>query len=359
MNQQLPDEFRRPEAEVGPIAQSVAIGFRAVYLVTLLLGAVWLFSDIRQIAPDSQAVVMRFGRIVRVQSSGLLLAWPRPIEQVRLLPGPDRQLSQKVGGLPPVGGIARPGAANNSGVPANAVPYLTGDGNVVLLDATLIYHIVDPSNYVLAETHIAAALDRVFHASAVKVAAGSKLNDILITQQAAQAAAAPAGQPAAPAAAAAPQANVRSVLLEDVNAKLTQLNAQGAGLGVEVDRIDMTPYLPPEAKLAFDAVLTATQSADQQVATARTEAERRRQGAQREGDRIVSDAEARASERVTGATVDTANIKALTQGETGQTRESLLQRAYRDKVGEIMNRTGSVTLIDPQSGARFVLPGKQ
>src|SRR6201999_1877296 len=58
----------------GPIVQSVRIGFRAIYLATLLLAVVWLFSNIRQISPDSQAVVQRFGRIVRTQSAGLLIA---------------------------------------------------------------------------------------------------------------------------------------------------------------------------------------------------------------------------------------------------------------------------------------------
>src|ERR1700760_4108807 len=85
-----------PVPPPGPIAQSVAIGFRAVYIATLLLTLLWLTSNVREIAADSQAVVMRFGRIVRTQQSGLLIAWPRPVETVRQLPGPERQLSQDV-----------------------------------------------------------------------------------------------------------------------------------------------------------------------------------------------------------------------------------------------------------------------
>ncbi len=344
-----------PEPPPGPIAQSVAIGFRAVYVVTLLLAVVWLGSNLRQIAPGNQAVVMRFERIVRVQDSGLLLALPRPFEQVLLLPGPDRQLSQAVGSLPPLGGITLPSAQDASttgNTSMNAAPYLTGDGNVVLLDAKLTYRIVDPRAYVLSEVHVAPALDRLFRATAVHVTAGYGLNDFLVAQTNAVGA-------AGAQSIVALRAAVRDDLLAGINARLQQLSTRGVGLGVAVDRIDMTASLPPEAKIAFDAVLTATQAADQQVAAARTAAELRRQGAEREGDRLTSAAHATASERTTSATVDTATIKALVAQETNQTRESLMLRAYTERVSDIMNRAGSVTLIDPQSGARFVLPGKQ
>jgi regulator of protease activity HflC (stomatin/prohibitin superfamily) len=344
-----------PEPPPGPIAQSVAIGFRTVYVVTLLLALVWLGSNIRQISPDSQAVVTRFERIVRVQNSGLLLAWPRPIEQVLLLPGPDRQLSQAVGSLPPVGGVPRAAAEDASlagNIPATAAPYLTGDGNVVLLDAKLIYRIVDPRAYVLAERHVAPALDRLFRATAVRVTAGYSLNDFLVAQPSA------ADAPAARSIIAL-RAAVRGNLLAEMNLKLQQLNAEGVGLGVEVDRVDLTPALPPDAKIAFDAVLTATQAADQQVAAARTAGELRRQGSQREGDRLTSAAQATAREKLTSAIVDTATIKALTAQQTDETRNSLMLRAYSERVADIVNRAGSVTLVDPQSGTRFVLPGKQ
>src|ERR1700722_2880125 len=173
-----------PPPPPGPIAQSVAIGFRAVYVAVLLIGVLWPLSNVRQIAPDTQAVVQRFGRIVRAQQAGLLLAWPRPIEQGRLLPGPDRQLSQDVSALPPETDKAHAvviGGGEQT-TPENIAAFLTGDGNVVLLNATLIYRISDPMAYALAETHVAAALDRLFRASTVQVTAGRDLNDFLVVQ---------------------------------------------------------------------------------------------------------------------------------------------------------------------------------
>jgi modulator of FtsH protease HflK len=347
-----------PPPAPGPIAQSVAIGFRAVYVATLLLMLLWLTNNIREIAPDNQAVVLRFGRIVRAQQAGLLLAWPRPIEQVHLLPGPDRQLSQDETALAPESEKAQAiiTASGAQPLPKNVAAYLTGDGNVVLLNATLIYRINDPLAFALSETHVAAALDRLFRATTVRVTAGRNLNDFLVVQtNSVQGSTDEANAQAITAL----RSEVRTSLLESVNARLQQLTATGASLGIEVERIDMTAWLPPDAKTAFDAVLTATQAADRGVAVARTDAERRRQEAERERGRLLTGAEATAKELVASANVDTANILALEHEETPQTRSSLLLRAYRTDVATIMDRIGSVTLIDPQSGVRFVMPGKQ
>ena len=367
-----------PVAPPGPVAQSVAIGFVAVYVVTLLLALVWAASNIRQIAPDSQAVVLRFGKIVRTQSAGLLVAWPRPFEDVRLLPGASLQLSYPVTALPASGGIeAASDDPNSTPVPATAAPYLTGDGNVVLLDATLTYHVTDAEAYYLAQDHITPALNRLFDAAAVQVAAGNNLNDFVVakptdTDASTTDAADDTGadtpndtdttstaDQAAAATTTETRAQVRQALLDAVNARLDSLATNGASLGITVDRIDTTAYLPPEAKLAFDAVLTATQAADQNVAAARTQAELRRQGSLREQDRLISAAQAGALEAVTNAQVATATISALETQETPVNRNDLLTRSYRDSVSSVLSRVGKTTLVDPASGARLILPGRQ
>jgi regulator of protease activity HflC (stomatin/prohibitin superfamily) len=262
-----------------------------------------------------------------------------------------------VGALPPESdkALAIITSGANERLPKGVAAFLTGDGNVVLLNATLFYRINDPEAFALAESHVAAALDRVFRAAAVRVSAGRNLNDFLVVQGDAAADDKEGGAEGITAL----RSEVRSFLLASVNDRLQQLAAGGASLGIEVQRIDMTAWLPPDAKAAFDAVLTATQAADRGVAVAHTDAERRRQQADRERSALLGSAEATAREMLATANVDTASILAIEREETAQTRSSLLLRAYRSSVADIMNRAGSVTLIDPQSGVRFVLPGKK
>jgi membrane protease subunit HflK len=339
-----------PVPPPSPIAQSIALGFRAMYVVAVLLTLFWVTSSIREIASDSQVVVRRFGRIVRAQQAGLLVAWPRPIEQVQILPGPARQLSQDVSVLlaPSDRYQTVVGAASQGTTGGGA--YLTGDGNVVLLTASLIYRISDPIAYALQETHVGPALDRLFRATAVHITAGRNLNDFLVVQT-------NADQSDNGQALIALRTEVRESLLTMMNDRLRALDAAGAELGVEIEQINLTPSLPPDAKAAFDQVLVATQAADRGVAMARTDAERRRQQANSEAERLVSASQATAQEIVSRASVDTASILALVHDErTFQSRDSLLLREYRARVANIMDRTGRVTLVDPKSGVRVVLP---
>ena len=201
--------------------------------MTLVLGVLWLGSNCRIISSDSEAVVMQFGRIVKTQHAGLLLAWPRPIEEVRLLPGPDRQLSRSVAALPALPGLTPPSQDNGDTVPAAATPYLTGDGKVVLLDATLIFHITDPAAYVLSQQHVAPAIDRIFRASAVQVAAGQALNDFLVFQSGGDQSSAGQSIDAVRRRVARPPARQHQ---SPPQVRLG--HDQGDGLGVEIDRID-------------------------------------------------------------------------------------------------------------------------
>ena len=225
--------------------------------------------NIRQVPPDMQAVVMRLGAIDRVQQSGLVIAWPRPIERVMLVPGPAQQMRQQ---------IERRTAGAGAGQRRRAVGradhrrrYLTGDGGVVMLDATLTWRITDAAAYVLAEQHIAPALRRAAEGAAspspprVRWTSSSSRSRNWRTR-----------------GAQAAREALRAAFAAEVNRRLHALDASGVGFGIEVTRADVSAYLPASAKVAFDHVLTAGQMAEQGIALARTGAERRgRRGCRR------------------------------------------------------------------------------
>lgn len=344
----LPDhDGPPPSPPPGAVVQSVAIGFRVIYIVTVLLAMLWLFSNFKIISSSQQAVVLRFGQVVRTQRAGLLPAWPRPIEQVRMLPAGAAVLSRQVAAEQPVAGIIAASAdASSSGLPPTATPYLTADNNVVMIDATLIYRITDPVAYVLSQDHVAPAMDRLFRATATQVAAGEALNNFVVVENTTGA----TEEESIDAA----RARVRDRLKDGVNARLKDLAAKGAALGIEIDRIDMTPSLPPQAKLAFDAVLTAGQKADQAIAAASTAAELRKQGADQEADRLTSAAQATAEERTVAATVDTTSIVAIERAGASA-RNGLVEKAYRERIGPALAKAGNVVVIDPNSGRRLLM----
>jgi regulator of protease activity HflC (stomatin/prohibitin superfamily) len=331
----------------GPIIQSVQIGFTVLRLGTALLALGWLTGNMRPVPPGTQVVVTRFGEVARVQQSGLVLAWPRPIETVVKLPSYERQMvlqiaapSARVAGI--VDDIMAPDE-----VPETAGLFMTGDDGLILLDSAITWRITDAAAYYVASDHVPAALRRIFLAAAIKVTARRQLDDFMAVRP---------ERAADPAAQAARNA-VRSDIVRDMNQLLAVLTREGAGLGVEVTRADVTALLPPSAKYAFDAVLDATQRAEQGLAAARTEAERQRQQAARNRDGLLTSARAAAAERLANARTSTANITALAQNADPATRPGLLDQLYRERIGVILNQAGATTAVDPKSVSRVIVPG--
>ncbi|RML51467.1 SPFH domain / Band 7 protein, partial [Pseudomonas syringae pv. maculicola] len=224
----------------------------------------------RQIDPQNRAVVMRFGALERVQNAGLLTAWPQPFEHVVLLPSADRVIERRVETL-----LRSPAALKADEIVTLSAPMsdalagsgflLTGDAGVVQLDVTVFYKVTDPNAFVLQGDHVLPALDRLVNRSAVALTAARDLDTILVARP---------ELIGADSQAAERRERLRGDLVRGINQRLAELNATGMGIGVEVARVDVQSSLPKAAVNAFNAVLTASQQADQAVANARTEAEK-------------------------------------------------------------------------------------
>src|SRR5208282_4005530 len=329
----------------GPLAQSIDIGFRAARVAIAILALGWATMNVREVPPDIQAVVTRLGAIDRVQQAGLVVAWPRPFERVLLVAGPAQQMTQHVEANASAA-LGLDEMVSKSDAPKSAHGYLTGDGGVVLIDATLTWRVVGAGAYVLAGPHIAPALRRLAEGAATAIAAARPLDDFVVARP----------EAADPRVQAAREA-LRAAYAAEVNRRLGALDASGAGLGIEVTRADVSAFLPAAAKAAFDQVLTAGQTAEQTIAQARTAAEEARQRAEQERDRILVEAEAVASEKGAQAHERTAEVESLAANAEPGARPALIERTYRQRMGAILHSAGAVTALDARGGSRAILPG--
>ena len=334
----------------GPWVQAIRLGFGFVFALVLVSALAWLGSDIRQVQPDSRAVVLRLGRVVRVQQAGLLLAWPRPLERIVSLPGAARQLPFAFDPLRPAGSpdAASPDETGPVEDPRdNAGFFLTADG-VVRMTVTLFYRIDEPQDYVLQEAHLPAALRRLTMASLVSLAAARDTDTLVVSRAGTDLTEADQGR----------RERLRSDLVLAIDRRLADLAAQGAGLGIEVSRADLSAALPAGAKAAFDGVLVATQLADQNVADARSTAERTGQRAEQDRSALIAGSNAAAEERRSTASSRTAAIRALAVAVDAPSRSALLYRIYHERMRALLHRAHAVDAIDPRTGARLLLPGQ-
>lgn len=334
-----------------PWIQAGRLAFLALYAVTVLAALAWVFSNVRQIDPQSRAVVLHFGALDRIHNAGLLLAWPRPVEQVILLPAADRVLERRVESL-----LRSDAALQADRVASFATPVsdelagsgylLTGDAGVVQLDVRLFYKVIEPYAFVVQGEHVLPALDRLATRSAVALAAARDLDTILVARPELM---------GSDTQAAERRERLRGDLVQGINRRLADLTATGQSLGIEVVRVDVQSSLPGPAVSAFNAVLTASQQADKAVANARTEAEKQTQAAREEADRAVQVAHAQASERLAKASTDTASVSGL--AKTQDSDPQMLQRLYRERMPGILGRAGSVTTVDPKDDSRLIIQG--
>jgi regulator of protease activity HflC (stomatin/prohibitin superfamily) len=342
------------------LAEIVRLAFRVGFAALLLLAVGWAVGNLRQVPPDSRAVVQRFGQIERVQEAGLVLAWPAPIERITLVPAYDRQIPLEI--VAPANGGPSEETDFQIRQPDDVVIlraqkdawngqyFLTGDGSVVRFDATLYYRVTDPGAYVLSREHVDPALQRLYRATAVTLAAGHDLDDFLVARP-------EEATPSASSDIAGRRQALRGELVSVINQRLAALRRAGCDLGVEVSRIDIVALLPPVAKAAFDDVLTASQIADQTAAAARTDAARTVQEAQRAHDRSLSEAAAAAEEQVRVAAAETADIGVLHGEMTPANRDSLLAQYYRESIGIILRKIGRVTTVDTRGSQPVIIAG--
>jgi regulator of protease activity HflC (stomatin/prohibitin superfamily) len=333
-----------------PHVQAVRLAFLAMFGLMLFAAVAWLTSNIRQIPPESRAVVLRFGALSRVQNAGLTIAWPQPVEQVMLVPNAAQVIERRVEGLQraPAADMVTSDTGLQSDALAGSGYLLTADASVVHLDIRVFYRVTDPVAYVLQGPHVIPALDRLATRSAVAICAARDLDSILVARP---------ELVAADEGVAARRERLRADLVISINESLRAIATEGLGLGIEVERADVQSSLPGPAIAAFDGVLTASQQAEQAVAAARNDAAKQNQAAAQAADLVVQVARAQASERVSKARTDTATIAGLASTARSNSDPGLLQRLYRERIATILSQAGSVVTVDPRDDGRLILQG--
>jgi regulator of protease activity HflC (stomatin/prohibitin superfamily) len=343
-------------SSTSPWLQAISITFVVFYGVTLLAAVGWLTSNVVQVGAGNRAVVIHGGAITREQTSGLLWAWPEPIDKVVLVPSAETVLERHVQNL-----LRSTQAINadimayddDEGGPvsdalAGSGYLLTGDGAIVQLDVRLFYKVTDPGAYVYNSEYLLPALDRLVTRSALAVVASRDLDTILVARP---------ELIANGHADASQREQLRHDLLAAINQRLQDLQQKGNSLGIEALRVDIQSTLPRDTLNAFNAVLTASQQAEQAVADARSDAARIIQLATQEADRSLQVASASATERLAKAQADTATIAYLSESLRNQTEPELLMRVYRERLPGILQRAGSITTMDVDKNAPLIMSG--
>jgi len=145
------------------------------FALVIVAALIWLsFSSFYTVGPDEQGVVLRFGRLNRITSSGLNFKFPFPFERV-FTPKVTEVKRVEIGFRtidpgPPARYIDKPDESI----------MLTGDENMVDLDLIVQYRISDPFKYLFKISNPQATV-RLTAEAAIRQVVGSKAIDEALT----------------------------------------------------------------------------------------------------------------------------------------------------------------------------------
>lgn len=138
----------------------------------------WLLSGVYTVGPESQGVVLRFGRHVVTTGPGIHYRLPWPIESVAVVPVSEIQRVEI--GFRTVATTPRP---RYQVVPEEAT-MLTGDENIIIAETIVQYRIKDAADYLFKVRDPEGAVKRATQAALRQVVGSHVVDDVLTTGKA-------------------------------------------------------------------------------------------------------------------------------------------------------------------------------
>lgn len=285
-----------------------------------------LLSGVIFVQPGEVALVFRFGKLVgntytdQVRQPGLHLMLPYLIDKVVRIP--VRKIQEiKIDGMYTdsyVTDVTTTGYA------------LTGDTNIVMLDAVLKYKIIDPLQYALGVMEPERILKELTLCALTREIASFLVDDVLSKQK----------------------KELASYVLMNVQERADKLN-----LGVHLVALEFNRLQPPqEVKAEFHLVTSTYVQKETMIQEAKSYHEKVIPEAIAESDSMIQKARSYKAERIGQAKLDVAQFYGVIK-EYQKNPLIVHERLYREKVESIMRKVAHKVLLPKgENGENIVLP---
>ena len=299
------EEFVIPKLPVSGL-----VGVTGVLIVLILV-----FSMFYSVGPDEVGVVLRFGKYMRTESSGLHVKMPFGIEEVKK-PKIRKRFTHEFGFRTVRAGVQS--AITKAGHGGESL-MLTGDLNSAVVNWIVQYQIKDPIDFLFNVRRVDGTI-RDISEVAMRQAVGDRSVDEILTFG-------------------------RGEINDEVEA-LMQTILDSYNIGVQIVSVnlqDVDP--PPSVKPAFDEVNAATQDMDRLIQEARREYNEAVPQAKGQAERKVREAEAYAVQRVNLATGESNRFIAM-HNEFAKAKVVTRRRMYLETMGQILPKIEKKWIIE-------------
>lgn len=288
-------------------------GGQIIFIGIVLL---WLVSGIYIVSPAEQGVVRRFGKMVRITSSGLRYRLPWPIEKV------DTPRVTEVKRIEVGFRTIDPGPpARYQFIPAESL-MLTGDENIVDSQIIVQYKIKDPADYLFNVKDIKGTLHDASEVALRQVIGNSDIDDAL---------------------------TVGKLRIQQEIRELLQRIMDGYESGILITEVKLQTVRPPkEVEAAFKDVVSAKEDRERLIYEAKGYQEDIIPKTKGRAAEILREAEAYREERVKRAQGDAGKFLAILK-EYEKAKDVTRERLYLETMEEILPNIKKV-IIDSKVG---------
>jgi len=285
----------------------IALLRRRLWLVLLVL---YLLSGVYFVAPEQQAVVTRFGRVVaKGVTPGIHYHLPWPVESITKLKALETKRLTV--------GIEMPDQVLGRTTAESPVQYLTGDQNIITVQMAVQYAIKDAAAYLFRSQDVTQMIARVVESAFAQTIAAEPVDNILTTGK---------------------------IAAQNRTLQRSREILDALGSGVFISSINIENVAPPaEVADAFREVASARADRDRIVNEAHGYANDAIAKAQGEAGKLTSDAESYRQQRVNEAEGDAARFEKL-HAEYSKARDVTERRLYLEAMEEILPRVKKVVI---------------
>ena len=282
-------------------------------------------SGIRVVNNYEVAVVLRLGRLVgdtreeQIHQPGLLLAFPYVIDEVVKVP---------VGKVHELAISTHANTTDPTYAEIESTGYvITGDENIIHIDATLKYKISDPVEYALYTSDPETAINGVVSGVMTSCSASKSVDGLLTDQK---------------------EGFANEVISQ------SQTILDGMDMGVSIVSLEFKSITPPSSlKYHFDQVNAASVEKETLIQEANQYREKVIPEARATADKLKSDAQVDQLDRINKANDYIAEFNGLFE-EYQSNRDVVYERVFREKVTQILNKMGGKIVVPEDGGTPTV-----
>ncbi len=306
----IEEVVRRLKSVFGGSGASLAI------IIVVGLTVLGLFSAVYQIETGAVGVVQRFGRYVDTVENGLHFKAPFGIDTVTKVR--NMEVESEEFGMRTVQAGVRTQYAPGRQYQSESL-MLTGDLNCVLVPWVVQYTRSDPYKYLFKVRDVRGTLHDISEAIMRQVVGDRSINEV-ITER-------------------------RGIAVEAKRELQKALDE--AETGINVVNLELKKTTVPEpVQPSFNEVNQALQEKEKMIYQAREAYNKVIPAARGDAERMVTDAEGYALERINRATGDANRFRALLK-EYSKAKDVTRRRLYLEAMGEVIPRLGTKYVLDP------------